>query len=238
MPKVIKYFQNLEKAQDQAIVLTMWDFAGQHLYYASHGIFLIKMAIYVLIYDLSKDLNAPCEEGSNQTNLEILLSWLACVNSVCGSDVSGKGSYLPPPVMIVGTHADSSYQKPEEMEKLIKDHLKGKEYRKHVVGYFKIENSSDCTKVVQEIQQQIHKILATESYIGIRVPVTWFHFEKVGLMFSCLFFIKYYQASITVLTTDLILLLLARGAACMWAGTLEQKVVTDLFICHHLSNRN
>ena len=196
MPRVIKYLQslNLEKAQDKEIVLTMWDFAGQHLYYASHGIFLMKMAIYVLIYDLSKDLNKSiCEKGINQTNLENLLSWLACVHSVCGSDVSGKGGYLSPPVMIVGTHADSSYQKLEEMEKLIEDHLRGKEYRGHVVGYFKIENNSDCTKVVQEIQQKIHNILAKESDIERKVKVKWFHFEKVGLMFSCFLFIKYYQ---------------------------------------------
>ena len=202
MPQVIKYLQslNLEKAQDKEIVLTLWDFAGQHLYYASHGIFLTETAIYLLIYDLSKDLSAPAEEGSSQTNLENLLSWLACVNSICLSDVNGKGGYLSPPIMIVGTHADSSHQKPEEMEKLIKDHLKGKEYRKHVVCYFKIENNSDCTKAVQEIQQKIRKILKTESYIGRKVPVKWFHFEKVGLMFSCFLFVKYYQASTNVLT--------------------------------------
>ena len=75
--------------------LDVWDFAGQHLYYASHPLFLSSRAIYVLVHNLSKPLYAPAEpcvrqgtcdvyleNPNNETNLENLLSWLATIHSV------------------------------------------------------------------------------------------------------------------------------------------------------------
>ena len=75
--------------------MDIWDFAGQHLYYASHPIFLSSRALYILVHNLSKPLNAPAEpcvrqgitnvkleNPNNETNLENFLSWLATVHSV------------------------------------------------------------------------------------------------------------------------------------------------------------
>ena len=89
--RVIQYLQNLkldEAVNRKETVVTIWDFAGQHLYYASHPVFLSPRAIYVLVYNLSKDLNAkaqPCvrqgvfdvilENTTDETNLENILSW-------------------------------------------------------------------------------------------------------------------------------------------------------------------
>ena len=207
---VIERLQNLhldETIREREIVLTLWDFAGQQLYYASHGIFMTIAGLYLLIYDMSKDLNAPAEAWVNQggrhipleneskeTNLEILLSWLACVHSTCQADsdsdadraASDDGTYVPPPVMIIGTHA-AACKNPEEMEELITKNLEGKDYYKHVVHpFFRIENSK-CDDTLQEIQDKIAEILRQESYLGQDVYVKWFHFEKVGGMcsFSC-----------------------------------------------------
>ena len=38
------------------VILSVWDFAGQHLYYASHSVFLSLRAVYVLVYNLSKEI--------------------------------------------------------------------------------------------------------------------------------------------------------------------------------------
>ena len=182
MQLILKYLQslNLEKAQDKEIVLTLWDFAGQHLYYASQGIFLMEKAIYLMIYDLSKDLGEACEEGSNQTIIENMLSWLVCVHNICESGDCGKGGYLLPPIMIVGTHADSPHQKPEKIKQSITEHLEVKQdVHEHVVGHFEIENS-DCEGAVKQIQDKILEILREE--FGQKIPVKWFHFEKVGCL--------------------------------------------------------
>ena len=97
--------------------MDIWDFAGQHLYYASHPVFFSLQAIYVLVCNLSKSLNAtaqPCarqgtrnvilENPSGETNVENLLSWLSTVHGITkirGQTVDSaheKLSYLQPPV--------------------------------------------------------------------------------------------------------------------------------------------
>ena len=210
MEKVMKSLKSLnleEEIKDTETRLTLWDFAGQHIYYAWHCMFLTMTAVYLLIYDMSKDLNAPAEScvrqssvgpptenESNHTNLENLLSWINTVHCICqsvsrDSELGNvKESDLSPRILIVGTHADSSYEDKEVMEDLIKKNLQGKEFAKHVERtFFRIENSSDCTEVVQKIKDKIQEILQQESYIGERFPLKWFHFEKVSYicMFTC-----------------------------------------------------
>ena len=93
---VVQYLQELkleEAVDSKEAVVSVWDFAGQHLYYASHPVFLSTRAIYVLVYNLSKDLNAkaePCvrqgvydiilENTTDETNLENILSWLVLLH--------------------------------------------------------------------------------------------------------------------------------------------------------------
>ncbi|XP_022797976.1 probable serine/threonine-protein kinase pats1 [Stylophora pistillata] len=148
--------------------LDMWDFAGQHLYYASHPIFLSSRALYVLVHNLSKPLDAlaePCvrqgtvdirlENSNNETNIENLLSWLATVHSVAqapvtddtDNDAQHKLPYLRPPVFIVGTHADKPVDDIAVMKKQIKERISGKEYEKHVVRpLYCIDNTRSSLK--------------------------------------------------------------------------------------------
>ena len=49
---VIQYLERLKLDDDikaKEVILTLWDFAGQHLYYASHPVFLSPRAVYVLV---------------------------------------------------------------------------------------------------------------------------------------------------------------------------------------------
>ena len=83
-------FANIKKGS--TITADVWDFAGQHLYYAAHPVFLSSRAVYIELHNLSKPLNAraqPCvrqgthevtlENPNNETNLDNLLSWLVTV---------------------------------------------------------------------------------------------------------------------------------------------------------------
>ena len=78
-----------------SITADVWDFAGQHLYYAAHPVFLSSRAVYIVVHNLNKPLNAraqPCvrqgtqevtlENPTNETNLENLLSWLGTVHNM------------------------------------------------------------------------------------------------------------------------------------------------------------
>jgi len=78
---------NVGNKTESTVIVDLWDFAGQHLYYASHPVFLSPRAVYVLVHNLSKPLDAtaqPCvrqgihdivlDNPNSETNLENLLS--------------------------------------------------------------------------------------------------------------------------------------------------------------------
>ena len=158
--KRIKFKGGIFKDESHVTIDT-WDFAGQHLYYASHPIFLSSRALYILVLNLSKPLNAPAqpcvrqgitdvrlENPNNETNLENLLSWLATVHSVVqvndetDYNVENKLPYLRPPVFIVGTHADKPIGDIAVITKEIQERISGKEYEKHVIRpLFCIDNT-------------------------------------------------------------------------------------------------
>ena len=148
--------------EESVISMDLWDFAGQHLYYASHPVFFSSRAVYILVYNLSKALNdkaEPCvrqgytdvvlENPNGETNVENLLSWLATVHNITqmkeatvSDSAQRKRSYLRPPVLIVGTHADKPSGNISSTKLQIQKQLAGKEYEKHVVRpFFSIDNT-------------------------------------------------------------------------------------------------
>jgi len=140
------------------VSMHVWDFAGQQLYYASHPLFLSSRALYILVHNLSKPLLAqaqpyvrqgtrdiPLKNPKNETNLENLLSWLVTIHSI--AEVKGEPdrrlTYLRPPVLIVGTHADQPAEDIAMMKEEIQKNISDKEYEKHVVRpLFNIDNTS------------------------------------------------------------------------------------------------
>ena len=143
-----------------SITADVWDFAGQHVYYAAHPVFLSSRAVYIVVHNLNKPLNAraePCarqgthevtlENPNNETNLENLLSWLV---TVCNMRPTGEEMvetpnvlpYLRPPVFIVGTHADKPYEDTRDVTSKILREFSSKEYGKHVIRpFFYIDNT-------------------------------------------------------------------------------------------------
>ena len=150
------------KAEESVVSIELWDFAGQHLYYASHPVFLSSRALYILVCNLSKSLHdtaKPCvkqgsrnvdlENPNGETNLENLLSWLSTVHSVAQmrretcDDVEKEVPHLRPPVIIVGTHADKPFEDIETMKTEIQNAIAGKDYEGHVVRpIFSIDNTA------------------------------------------------------------------------------------------------
>ena len=136
---VVRYLQSLRLEDDtksEEVISTLWDFAGQHIYYASHSVFLSGRAVYILVYNLNKDLVAtaePCarqgmneillENPNDETNLDNLLSWLVSVHNIrsaANKNVAHQGkklSYLQPPVIIVGTNLDQLFKEVKTTEK-------------------------------------------------------------------------------------------------------------------------
>ena len=177
--------------EESYLSMDIWDFAGQHLYYASHPIFLSQRALYILVHNLSKPLDAPAEpcmrQGSNEvklenpnneTNMENLLSWLATVHGVAlatdDTDDDAQLPYLRPPVFIVGTHADKPVEDIAVIKKQIQERISGMEYEKHVVRpLFCIDNTQRpnlIKKFIQKIQKQRGKYKTGKIFDVILYP--------------------------------------------------------------------
>ena len=153
--------ENADGKRETIVTVDLWDFAGQHLYYASHPVFLSSRALYVLVHNLTKELDAPAqpcvrqgthdvilENPNNETNLDNLLSWLVTIHSIrpTGEELVGNSngmlSYLRPPVLIVGTHADKPFEDIEATTLKIQQGISSKEYEKHVIRpFFNIDNT-------------------------------------------------------------------------------------------------
>ena len=194
--QVVRYLQSLRLEDDiksKEVILTLWDFAGQHLYYASHSVFLSGRAVYILVYNLNKNLLAtaePCvrqgmneillDNPNNETNLDNLMSWLVSVHNIrsnANTNVAHQGtkqSYLRPPVIIVGTNLDQSCEEVQTTEKRIKNSILGKEYAKHVMTpYFAVDNKTENDEGVQKLRQKIMEVLKDEPYMGEEVPLRY-----------------------------------------------------------------
>ncbi|XP_068754011.1 uncharacterized protein [Montipora capricornis] len=203
--QTVRYLQSRQLEDDiktKEKILTLWDFAGQQVYYAAHSVFLSQRAVYVLVYNLNENLLAEakprCRQGmneilldnfNNESNLDNLLSWLVSVHCIRSGAIDvhknlenekKKLPYLRPPVIIVGTHADLPFEDVRTMEKRIKKIISGQEYGGHVIApFFAVNNTTKNDQGVQGLQQKIMEVLENEPYMGEEVPLRWFLFEKV-----------------------------------------------------------
>ena len=187
---------NLKKDANQTehhTTLDLWDFAGQHLYYASYPVFLTKRAIYLLVYNLNKPLEAealpsfkqggrevPLRNAYSETNLDNLMSWLASVSTMCSQqrkadkEEERELEYLRPPVFIVGTHADEPYKSNiKDIESHIQKAISGKSFANHVIRpFFAISNKSGSDeKQLVALQDKIIEVIKQEPYMGEELPL-------------------------------------------------------------------
>ncbi|XP_030844818.1 uncharacterized protein LOC100888746 [Strongylocentrotus purpuratus] len=88
-----------DSGRGEGVSLSIWDFAGQDIYYTTHQVFLTWRAIYVIVFDLSRSLDSvvPSESRdeyyemakrgakSELTCLEFINFWLFHLRPCCGA---------------------------------------------------------------------------------------------------------------------------------------------------------
>ncbi|XP_070565257.1 probable serine/threonine-protein kinase pats1 [Ptychodera flava] len=103
-------------SQESDVYFSLWDFAGQTIYYITHQVFLASRVIYILATDLTKSLDdiLSDDDGDKWTVKQFLNFWMNSIHTHAsqGSDVNMKqrdGSNttaVAPPVIILGTKKD------------------------------------------------------------------------------------------------------------------------------------
>ena len=189
---------------EEEIYSTVWDFAGQSVYYTTHPLFLTKRAIYCLVYDLSlnpDDEAKPLvkqglyEENQEsfhlKTNFDYLDFWMTSVASFGDRPEAAPASdVLPeklPPIFLVCTHADTPYGRgdPRNLATKLFGRLKRKPYGGHLSDVFFVDNTSlsllnsDCREVVR-LREEVRACPRQRAslYINEAVPIKWLKFEK------------------------------------------------------------
>ena len=205
MEVLIQYLQGRrfeDEIKADEFVINLWDFAGQHVYYASHPVFLSPRAVYILVYNLSKSLSAKAEHWvrqgatkrllhnpNDETNLDNLLAWMVSVHSIRGADVDDdvkdadhqakeKPGYLRPPVLIVGTHADQPFEDLEIMKECIEKGISGKKYQQQVERpFFYVDNTKSKSDVgVQKLRNKIMTLFKEGSCTAEKLPLRYVSF--------------------------------------------------------------
>ncbi|KAH3725644.1 hypothetical protein DPMN_051493 [Dreissena polymorpha] len=113
------------------IAMSVWDFAGQTLYYSTHQFFLNKRSIYLVIMDMTKHLNEHVKESDGSgiwcglvndcTYLDVFKFWLNAIHMYSGyKTTTGK---IKPNVILVGTRKDQMAGNDQDKEHTMNRYL-------------------------------------------------------------------------------------------------------------------
>ena len=189
------------------IYSVLWDFAGESVYYETHQLFLTSRAIYLLVYDLSRDPEESAEAVKKQgvferieekscakTNLDYLDYWMTSVSSqssrIEDHDLysASTSAVLPktlPLVFLVCTHSDQPFggNDPSELAIKVYGSLKTKSYGGQLFHtVFKVDNTkSGKQKECPEVKRLRESILAVAMELPQTkedIPIMWLKYEK------------------------------------------------------------
>ncbi|XP_022792905.1 uncharacterized protein LOC111331938 [Stylophora pistillata] len=196
--------EEADSVQDEDLYSVLWDFGGQSVYYATHPIFLTTRAIYLLVYNLSRDPNGKVSPQvkrgfyediedvfCERSNMDYLDLWMSSVSSLVLADEDfhelPASDLLPerlPPVFLVCTHADKPYKgsNPHRLACKIFGSLKTRVYGDHLVDFFFVDNTKSgsvekCPEV-DRLRREVKTVAKELPQPKEGVPIKWLKFEK------------------------------------------------------------
>ena len=198
---------NKETDEEDGIYSVLWDFGGQSVYYTTHPLFLTTRAIYLLVYDLSRNpletakpvvkqgLFKKFEDSfSRKTNLDFLDFWMNSVASLvsqgeaCQINSGPRSEILPeklPPVFLVCTHADDPYDGKEPLATALEvfGSLHSKPYKSFLYDdVFVVDNRKsglefECSEVAR-LREKLLAVAKELPQMKEVIPIKWLKYEK------------------------------------------------------------
>ena len=198
---------NKETDEEDGIYSVLWDFGGQSVYYTTHPLFLTTRAIYLLVYDLSRNPHETAkpvvkqglfkkfeDSFSRKTNLDFLDFWMNSVASLvsqgeaCQINSGPRSEILPeklPPVFLVCTHADDPYDGKEPLATALEvfGSLHSKPYKSFlyddvfVVDNRKSGHEFECSEVAR-LREKLLAVAKELPQMKEVIPIKWLKYEK------------------------------------------------------------
>lgn len=136
---------------------SVWDFAGQDVYYATHQFFLSSRSIFILVFNLQQTM----EEGRIEY-------WL--------NNISARSPSVP--VFLVGTHLDDKVICTKKYVQNYFDTLINKFSKKFKNISFHIGVSTLTSKNIDTLKSKLIKVAQNQSHLGELIPKSWLLFEE------------------------------------------------------------
>ncbi|XP_063433340.1 uncharacterized protein LOC134715226 [Mytilus trossulus] len=135
----------------EKVQYSVWDFAGQTVYYNTHQFFLSDRAVYLLLWNVRL--------GQEHAGLNF---WL--------SSISVHASKAP--IFIVGTHMDQVPKAEIPMEEMMATYPQ-------IEGFFFV--SSFTGQGIEELKSNLLKVTLKQDYMGEKIPAAYLDMENIIL---------------------------------------------------------
>lgn len=160
------------------LVLSIWDYGGQEVFYALHHVFLTRFGVYCVVFDMSRMAGPSADEESKEKCIELVQFWLRSIY------MHAKGA----PTFLVGTHKDvvSSVEDHRKINKMLSERLgfgssaqvvvnEVKGSKTESLWFFPIDNLRGVKgdPVIQRLREKIVESVKEEKYIQMAVPLPW-----------------------------------------------------------------
>lgn len=172
--------------------ISVWDFAGQNIYYSTHHFLLHNRSIYLLLVDISQDLYEETDDCSHFYNvhgrftcIDAFKFWL--INIYLYSEKNST-TMSPASVFLVGTHKDKlSLHTEEEKEnykefyfqELLKPFLDFPKIRDLVQRKkFLVNNLEPNSLIFGQIRQAVFNCASSKDHWNKKIPKDWIKLEK------------------------------------------------------------
>ena len=200
--KLLKEDENAQ--DDEEIYTVLWDFGGQSVYYTTHPLFITARAMYLLVFDLSRDpyeiakpvvkqglYNKILYSYGTKINLDYLNFWMTSVASLA---TETEDQYVRldriqvkvPPVFLVCTHADEPNRgaDPFALAREVFGSLQTKRFRNHIYeDVFVVDNTksaglgSECSEVTR-LRKELLAVAKELPQMKEVIPIKWLKYER------------------------------------------------------------
>ncbi|KAK3602566.1 hypothetical protein CHS0354_021162 [Potamilus streckersoni] len=185
---LVENADRLERVKVAKAGLSLWDFAGQFVFYTTHQTFLTRRAVYLLVIDLSQQItdlvkDDECffdREGMKFCKVHDLVEvWMNSIHTCSPFPEAGI-----PVVILVGTHADQIPQNCrqkvcESVFAQIRYQLQDKPTRFHLANEDFVIDNTILDPKLEELKRKIVELASQQPFWGEEVPARWLHLEQI-----------------------------------------------------------
>ncbi|XP_063448527.1 uncharacterized protein LOC134728058 [Mytilus trossulus] len=192
---------NCKLSQNEYAECGIWDFAGQKEFYATHQAFITSNSVFLLVADISKDVNIDDDTSMLQRGFdsigEYIDFWFDSIHCYANGPTDQPQSTLEPRIIVVGTGTDkinfdrffilnvltSILQKKtleskiQEWQRNVIDLIKDQEKGRHLETFHYISNTESPESEIDNLRRIIFDTAKKSSVWRKNTPLVWIRLE-------------------------------------------------------------